>query len=85
MNKVTMNDILEKMKQVEYIKLSDGRTTLCVVYTENGYTIIGKSACVAEENYNQALGEKYAFEDAVNQMWPLEGYLLKQKLYEEAK
>lgn len=80
-NKVSIQDIYDKIKATQYIALSDGRTTLCVANTENGFTVVGKSACVDKNSYNKALGEKYAFEDVVEQMWELEGYLLKQEHY----
>ncbi len=80
-NRVSLQDILGKIKATQYITLDDRRTTLCVANTENGFTIVGKSACVDADLYNKALGEKYAFEDVVEQMWELEGYLLKQEHY----
>lgn len=80
-SKVSLQDILSKIKAVQYIALDDGRSTLCVANTENGFTVVGKSACVDAREYNKALGEKYAFEDVVVQMWELEGYLLKQEHY----
>ena len=81
---VTMASIHNKIKGATYTLLGDGRTTICLLTLENGHSIIGKSACVCVENYNQALGEKYAFEDAVNQIWPLEGYLLQEQLFWKA-
>ena len=32
--------------------------------------------------FNQPEGEKYAFEKATDEVWKLEGYLLKQRMYE---
>lgn len=78
---ITIADIHNKIKAATYTLLSDGRTTICQLMLENGYTVIGTSACVSAENYNQAIGEKFAFEDAVNAIWPLEGYLLREKLH----
>lgn len=80
-SKVSLQDIMNKIKAVQYIALADGRSTLCVANTENGFTIVGKSACVDASEYNRALGEKFAFEDVIEQMWELEGYLLKQEHY----
>ncbi len=57
--------------------------TIAVVSMENGFLVIGKSACACIENYDQELGEKYALEDAMNQLWPLEGYLLKTLIHGE--
>ncbi len=55
--------------------------TLCVLVLRNGFTILGKSACASPENFDADLGRKIARADAVNQIWALEGYLLKQRLY----
>jgi len=79
---VTMGGILAKIKKTEYLILPDGRTTLCMLTLENGYTLRGESSCVSAANFNVALGEKYAYENAVEKIWPLEGYLLTQKLFE---
>jgi len=81
---VTLNDIQNKVKQTTYTVLPDGKTTVCQLHMENGYTINGHSACVDPANYNRALGEKYAYEDAINKAWPLEGYLLAEKLHKAA-
>ena len=80
--RVTIADIHDKIKETTYTILPDRRTTICQITLENGYTVIGKSAVVSMENFNIAEGEKYAFEDAVNQVWPLEGYLLTQRIFE---
>lgn len=79
---VTMQGILDKIKGCTHTRMPDGRTTVCQLELENGYTVNGISACVDVSNYNQALGEKYAYEDALNKIWPLEGYLLAEKLKE---
>lgn len=56
--------------------------SICILVMQNGFTIIGKSAPANAENYNEALGSKLAYEDAVRQLWPLEGYLLRQRTFE---
>lgn len=81
-NKVTLEGINSKIKGETYIVLPDGRTTLCILDLENGYTIKGLSACVDPANFDLTTGRKFAREDAVRQIWPLEGYLLQQRLYE---
>lgn len=84
-NKVTMDGIKAKILAIDYTVLSGTTTTICSVTLQNGYNVIGKSACADPANFTLADGEKYALEDALEQVWPLEGYLLKQRLYEEAK
>jgi len=57
-----------------------GTLTVCILTLANGFTVVGKSACASPENYNEDLGEHYAREDAKRQIWPLEAYLLREKL-----
>ena len=51
--------------------------TFCVLVLRNGFTVTGESACASPENFNAEIGRKIARENAVNKIWPLEGYLLK--------
>jgi hypothetical protein len=37
-------------------------------------------ARASPENFNADLGRKFAYEDAVRQLWPLMGYALRDKL-----
>lgn len=57
--------------------------TICVLVLKNGFTVVGKSACASPENFNADIGKDVAWRDAKEQIWPLEGYLLKQNLYEQ--
>jgi hypothetical protein len=82
---VTLQDIQARVASVVYTVLPDTTTTLCQLRMVNGYTILGTSACVDPTKYNQALGEKYAYEDAINKAWPLEGYLLAERRYQSTK
>jgi hypothetical protein len=84
-NKVSLSDMMAKIKSTTYTLLPNGRTTICQVTLENGFTVEGSSACVDIANYNQALGEKYSFEKTVDKMWELEGYLLAEKIYQSTK
>lgn len=58
-----------------------GTLTHCVITLPCGYTVTGESACVDPANYDKELGEKYALEQAVEKLWPLEGYLLANDIY----
>jgi hypothetical protein len=82
---VSLADIQAKVKKTTYTVLPDGKTTVCQLHMENGYTINGYSACVDPAKYNQALGEKYSYEDAINNAWPLEGYLLAEQRFLSTK
>lgn len=56
--------------------------TFCVLLLNNGFTVTGESACASPENFDAEIGRKIARENAVNKVWMLEGYLLKQRLHE---
>ena len=55
--------------------------TFCVLVLRNGFTVTGESACASPENFNAEVGRKIARANAVSKIWPLEGYLLKERLY----
>ena len=54
--------------------------TICILVMKNGFTVIGKSAPASPENFDREKGERFAYEDAIKQLWPLEGYALRDKL-----
>ena len=56
------------------------RLTFCVLVLRNGYTVTGESACASPENFNADIGRRIARENAVNKIWPLMGYELKNRL-----
>lgn len=57
-----------------------GLLTFCVLVLRNGFTVTGESACVSPENFDAEIGRRVARENAVNKMWPLLGYALKDKM-----
>lgn len=53
----------------------------CILTTKSGFSCAGKpSAAVSKENDRAELGEKYARENAIRELWPLMAYALKEKL-----
>jgi len=58
--------------------------TICVLVLRNGFTVTGESACASPDNFDAELGRKIARQKAVEKIWPLEGYLLRQKLHDVA-
>ena len=82
--RLTPQDVLAKIQKCEFHKVTDV-LTICVLTLENGFTVTGESACASPENYDREIGEKIAKTNAVEKIWPLEGYLLKQSLFEAGK
>ena len=54
--------------------------TFCVLVLQNGFTVTGESACASPENFDAAIGRKIARENAVNKIWPLLGFRLRDEL-----
>ncbi len=54
--------------------------TFCVLILRSGFTVTGESACASPENFDAEVGRKIARANAVNKVWPLMGYALKEKL-----
>jgi hypothetical protein len=75
---VTPAGIEEKI--VNTIYFYDELLTIAVVTLANGFKVVGTSACASPENFNEVYGQKLAREDAVRQIWRLEGYLLRERL-----
>ena len=54
--------------------------TFCVLVLKNGFTVTGESACASPEDFDAELGRKIARQNAIDKVWPLMGYALKEKL-----
>ena len=81
--RLTPAHIDSTIKDISYHRLTDV-LTVCVLTLMNGFTVTGESACASPENYNEEIGNKVAFENAREKIWALEGYLLKEKLYQKS-
>lgn len=78
--RVTPADVEAAIVGVTYTVLPNGRTTVCQLTLDNGFTVEGLSACVSIENFDAAIGEKIAKDNAVNQVWQLLGFRLQDQL-----
>lgn len=54
--------------------------TFCVLVLRNGFTVTGESARASPENFNAEIGRKIARQNAVEKIWPLMGFALREKL-----
>jgi len=79
--RVTVEQIQAVIKAEEY--LFNGLLTVCFLTLANGFVVLGQSAYASPELFDEKKGRELARKDAESKIWPLEGYLLKQRLYEE--
>lgn len=77
--RVSLESMEAKIASESYTVI-DGILTLCTIKMQNGFYITGESAPASPENFNADLGKKFARENAVRQLWKLEGYALREKL-----
>ena len=61
-----------------------GLLTICVLVLGNGFTVMGESACASPENFDAEVGKKVARDNAINKVWPLLGYQLRDRLHAAA-
>jgi hypothetical protein len=78
---LTLEDIQNQVKSVTFQKVGE-KTTVCFVTLQNDYEIVTSSASVRPGDYSKELGEKIAYNKAIDRIWELEGYLLQQRLHE---
>ena len=81
--RLTPDLIDSKVKQVGYHVFPGSCLTVCCMTLANGFTVTGESACASPENFDAEIGQKIAFDQARNKIWMLEGYLLKQNLFDQ--
>ena len=77
--RVTLESMEAKIASQTYTVI-DGILTLCTLKMTNGFYVVGESAPASPENFNAELGRKFARENAIRQLWKLEGYALRERL-----
>lgn len=82
--RLTTDDIDSVIKECVYINPHNTTLTICLLVLENGTYVTGESSCVSQENFDVEIGKDIAFQNARDTVWQLEGYLLKEKLYQES-
>ena len=82
--RVTPADIEANIASVEIVRfVSESGQVLrwAVTTTQNGSSVVGKPSCaVSAANDNKELGEKIALDNSKEEIWPLMGYALKERL-----
>jgi hypothetical protein len=78
-NRVTLDSIKAKVAQVEYYNPPIApHMTIALVKMRNGFIVTGESTPADPANFNAELGQRFAYEDALRKVWPLEGYSLRE-------
>lgn len=85
-NYLTEKDINDVITNIEYNCVPNTHITICVLTLINGAKVLGKNyGSIDPDRNNEVMGKEYAFKEAVEKVWELEGYLLRQRLYDKQK
>jgi hypothetical protein len=79
--RISLDHIKAKVVDEYYHQPKGTTLTLCVLTLQNGFTVSGESACASPDNFDIGLGRKLAHDNALNKIWQLEGYLLRERIY----
>lgn len=80
--RITKEHIQSLIVDETYTNLEGTRTTVCRLQLANGFCVVGvNNGPVSAANFSQEIGCEYAYKAAVDQIWPLEGYLLAERLF----
>ena len=86
--RVTPADLEANIADIDIVKhVSKSGQVLrwAVLTTTNGFAVVGKPSCaVSSANDNAELGEKIALDNAKDELWPLMGYALKERIAGQA-
>ena len=83
--RITPTHIDEQVVREEYYVFPDTTLTVCCLYLKNGFTVVGESASASPDNFDAEIGKHVARCNARSKIWPLEGYLLRDKLSKTVK
>lgn len=85
-NRVTLDSIKGAIVETEYFHPAlCPHMTVAFVRMMNGFVVLGQSAPADPANFDAELGKRFALEDAIRRIWPLEGYALRERLAEQER
>lgn len=76
--RVSFDEVQANIKETTFYQ--HGLLTICIIELQNGFTVTGQSACADPKNFMLDVGQRLAKNDAINKIWPLMGYELKNKV-----
>ena len=79
--KLTKEFLESEVKEKRFTRIGDC-ITHCRIVTHSGFEFTGESAVVDAKNFDEKLGEQYAYEQALDGMWMPYGFWLHKALAE---
>ncbi|MFC2278557.1 MAG: Gp49 family protein [Cardiobacterium hominis] len=75
--KPTKEHLENLIADISYHHLDGTTVTICALKMHSGFVVIGKSACLDPGEFSEVMGKKFAYDNAIEQLWELEGYHVK--------
>ena len=79
--RLSEESVLDAIRSIHYY--SYGVFTVCFLTLVNGFIVTGESAVVDPGNFDADTGRMEAYENALDKVRMLEGYRMKQRMYEQ--
>ena len=79
--RVTKEALEAMFRSVTYEIRPDGRTTVCEITFKNGFSLRDESSAATIDNFKQDIGERLAYEKALDAAWGYAGFLLLEDRY----
>lgn len=77
--RVSLDSMKRRVANVEYLyPASIPHMTIAVVLLDNGYALQGMSAPADPANFDEQKGKDFAFENALQKLWALEAYVMRE-------
>lgn len=80
--RVTIEEVKAAIVKTEFVVLPDGRTTICLLTLDNGFSVRGESSCVSKLNFNKQMGETISRDNAIDRVWAYLGFRLADRLHQ---
>lgn len=65
-------------------KIGNDTITLCYIELDNGFSVLGTSATVDADKFDEQKGREIAYENAFEQLWQLFGFLEVEQRYRKS-
>lgn len=82
---VKIEDLEAKGAVAEYRRVGETATTVCSLTLPSGFVVVGQSSCINPDAFDVETGIKLAYQDAMNKLWELEAYRVKENAFEAEK
>lgn len=80
--RITLDHVKSVILSAEYVHVGGSTLTLCILKLKNGCHVTGESAAILPSDFNVQVGQEKAYQRAVEEVFQLESYLLRQRRFE---